>query len=385
MRTIGFIIFLSIFFTIYALVNYYIFIRGWQAIPPAIAWRRTYLTVFLVFALSFFAGRFLERMWPSPVSEAMIWVGSFWLGAMLYFFLALLALDILRLVHYLLPFYPNWVSNHYQSVKQWLAIGVSALVILIVFAGYFNALAPQIRTLSLRIPKRVDGMRSMSIAVASDIHLGTIVGKKRIDAIVEKINALNPDLVLLPGDIVDEDLGSVIRENLGASLENIRSKNGVVAITGNHEYIGGVDKACEYLAGHGVIFLRDRILRLNDGVFLVGREDRTLSQFPGMKRKPLDEIMADVDKSYPVILMDHQPFHLEEAAGNGADLQVSGHTHHGQLWPFNYITEAIYEVSWGHKQVGQTHVVVSSGVGTWGPPVRIGNHPEIVHLLLTFD
>jgi len=95
--------------------------------------------------------------------------------------------------------------------------------------------------------------------------------------------------------------------------------------------------------------------------------------------------MAGVDKDYPVILMDHQPFRLEEAVSNGADLQLSGHTHHGQLWPFNHITSAIFEVSWGYRQIGRTHVYVSSGVGTWGPPVRVGNRPEIVHLTLLFD
>jgi uncharacterized protein len=385
MRTMGFIIFFGIFFTVYGLLNYYIFIRGWQAIPPEIQWRRTYLAVFLVFALSFVAGRLLERVWPSPFSESLVWLGSFWLGAMTYFFLAVLALDILRLINHVLPFYPAWIRQNYSGVKQGLAFSLSGLVTLILIAGFINASIPRLRTLSLRIPKKADGIPSLTVAVASDIHLGTIVGRKRFDRIIERINALEADLVLLPGDIVDEDLGAVIRENLGESLKSIRSKYGVVAITGNHEYIGGVKKACDYLADHGVTVLRDGVLRVNGGVFLVGREDRSINQFAGMKRKPLDELMAGVDKRYPVILLDHQPFHLEEAAANGVDVQLSGHTHHGQLWPFNYVTAAIFEVSWGYKQVGQTHVVVSSGVGTWGPPVRIGNRPEIIHLTLTFD
>jgi hypothetical protein len=95
--------------------------------------------------------------------------------------------------------------------------------------------------------------------------------------------------------------------------------------------------------------------------------------------------MAGVDKRFPIILMDHQPIGLNEAVEQGADLQLSGHTHHGQLWPFNAITNAIYEVSWGYKKKGQTQFYVSSGVGTWGPPVRLGNTPEIIHLQITFD
>jgi predicted MPP superfamily phosphohydrolase len=385
MRAIGIIIFITVFLAVYGLINYYIFARGLQAIPPGLQWRRAYIAAFLVLALSIVAGRLLERRWPSPVSETLVWMGSFWLGAIIYLFLAVLALDILRLANQILPFYPVWIRQHYSEVKQGLLLSVSSLVILVLIAGYVNASIPRIRALTLRVPKKTDGLRSLTVAVASDIHLGTIIGRKRFNRVVERINALDADLVLLPGDIVDEDMGAVIRENLGESLKSIRSKYGVVAITGNHEYIGGVDKACAYLADHGVTVLRDAILKVNGGVFLVGREDWSSNQFGGMRRKRLAELMAEVDKTRPIILLDHQPFHLEEAAANGADVQLSGHTHNGQLWPFNYVTAAVYELSWGYKRVGQTHVIVSSGVGTWGPPARIGTRPEILHLTLTFD
>jgi predicted MPP superfamily phosphohydrolase len=95
--------------------------------------------------------------------------------------------------------------------------------------------------------------------------------------------------------------------------------------------------------------------------------------------------MAEVDKSYPVILMDHQPFRLAEAEANGVDLQLSGHTHHGQLWPFNLITKKVYELSWGYKKKGSTHYYVSCGVGTWGPPIRTANRPEIINIKLQFE
>ncbi|MBI3578844.1 MAG: metallophosphoesterase, partial [Ignavibacteriales bacterium] len=213
----------------------------------------------------------------------------------------------------------------------------------------------------------------------------TIVCKARLEHIVEKINALNPDLVLLPGDVVDEDLGPVIKQNLGETLRKIRSKFGVISITGNHEYIGGVEEAYQYLIAHDIMVLRDSVIKINNSLYVVGREDLSVKQFTGKRRKPLDEIMAGVDKTLPVILMDHQPFRLEDAVQNGVDLQLSGHTHHGQIWPFNFITKKVYEVSWGYKKKGDTHIYVSCGVGTWGPPVRIGNTPEIVNIRLTFS
>jgi predicted MPP superfamily phosphohydrolase len=206
-----------------------------------------------------------------------------------------------------------------------------------------------------------------------------------LERIVGKINGLKPDLVLLPGDVIDEDIGPVIKQNLGETLRKIQAKYGVIAVTGNHEYIGGVDAACKYLGEHGVTVLRDSSVKIKDSVYIVGREDRAIGQFARRKRRSLDDLMTEVDVSCPVILMDHQPFRLDEAERAMVDVQLSGHTHHGQIWPFNFITQKVYEVSWGYKKKGGTHVYVSSGVGTWGPPVRTGNRPEIVHLVLTFS
>jgi predicted MPP superfamily phosphohydrolase len=153
-------------------------------------------------------------------------------------------------------------------------------------------------------------------------------------------------------------------------------------VTGNHEYIGGVEEACRYLTDHGIVVLRDRVARILKSVCIVGREDRSIRGFSGRQRIPLETLLNGIDREDLVILMDHQPFHLDEAASLGVDLQLSGHTHHGQLWPFNFITAAVYELSWGYLQKGDMHVYVSSGVGTWGPPVRIGNVPEIVSIVL---
>lgn len=376
------ILFFAVFFSVYGLVNFYIFIRGWEAIPPDSPLRMWYLGLFLAGALAFIAGRFLERLWYSFVSEALVWVGSYWLAAMLYFFLAVCALDLLRMANHFFPFLASLFTADYAALKLRAAWTVTGLVALILVAGHINARIPRIRTLELSIPKKMLGQEGIRIVSASDIHLGTIIGRGRLRAIVEEINALKPDLVLLPGDIVDEDLGPVIRENLGETLRSIHSPNGVYAVTGNHEYIGGAEAACTYLREHGITVLRDSVARLSNGLWIVGREDRSSAQFGGKKRKRLDELMSDVDRSYPVVLMDHQPFHLEEGASQGADVQLSGHTHHGQLWPLNFITEAVYELSWGYTRKGNTHVIVSTGVGTWGPPVRTGNRPEIILLTL---
>ena len=176
-----------------------------------------------------------------------------------------------------------------------------------------------------------------------------------------------------------------MKNNIGEPLRTIRSRFGVYAATGNHEYIGGIEKAAAFLTGHDVILLRDRAVKVAGTFYLIGREDLSANRFGGQKRKNLSELMKDVDKSYAVIMMDHQPFRLKEAAECGVDLQLSGHTHNGQIWPINYIIRLVYELPWGYRENGDTHYYVSNGVGTWGPPVRIGNRPEIVNILIDFE
>ncbi len=379
------VIFFSIFFLITGLISFYIFIRGLQSIPPDSHLRTAYIVVFWTIACSFAGSRLLERLVPSFPADVLVWIGSFWLAAMLYFLIALVALDLVRLVNHFLPFFPAAVTANYGKVKCVTGASVLGLVGIVLLAGYVNAVTPRIVTLNLPVAAKASKLRHLSIVAVSDIHLGTIVGRSRFDGIVNKINRMDPDLVILLGDIVDEDLAPVVRQNLGESLRNIKSRFGVYGITGNHEYIGGVEEACSYLVEHKVTMLRDQSLKVADSFFLVGREDQSSSRFPPYRRrKELAELMAGVDRNHPVILMDHQPFRLNEAAEQGIDLQLSGHTHYGQLWPINYIVNGIYELAWGYKKIAGTQYYVSDGVGTWGPPVRIGNRPEIVNIQIQF-
>lgn len=220
--------------------------------------------------------------------------------------------------------------------------------------------------------------------MASDLHLGTILGRSFLNDLVDKINALKPDIILLAGDIIDEDINPVIKNNVGEELVRLKSKYGVFAITGNHEYIGGVKTAVQYLTAHGINVLRDRYEKVAGSFYVVGREDRSIRQFAGKQRKNLNELLAGIDKSLPIIMMDHQPFGLNEAFENGIDLQFSGHTHNGQLWPINFIIEKIYDLAWGYEVRGDTHYYVSCGVGGWGPPIRTGSRPEIINFKINF-
>ncbi len=380
----GVIIFFVVVFAVYAAANGYVLLRAFQAFPAGSPARVWVLVAGIVLALSVIAGRILEKVWLSTLSDVLVWIGSFWLGFLLYAFLSVLVIDLLRLLNHIVPFFPAGIADDPARAARWTFVVVGCFVAALCIAGHMNARIPRIHTISLHIPKRVDGQQSMRIVMASDIHIGTVIGRKRLEAIVSTIAGLKPDLVLFPGDLVDEDLGPVLAENTGEAFRSIRARLGVYGITGNHEYIGGAAEAVAYLEDHGVRMLSDTTVTLDGGITLVGREDRSIAQFAGGVRKPLARLLEGVPRDRPVIVMDHQPFHLAEAEMLGVDLQVSGHTHHGQLWPFNFITRAVYEQSWGYLRKGLTQYYVSSGVGTWGPPMRLGNRPEIVELLVTF-
>ena len=313
MKKSSFVIFFSIVFSVYGLVNYYIFITGWNALPHSSPVNWFYITIYLVLSLSFIAGRFLERAMLNWFSSLLVWIGAFWLGAMVYFLLFAVFFDLIRLINLLIPIYPDFITRNYEQTKSIIFLCVIGIVLLIVFAGYINARTPRIKNLKLKINK-TSASRQLKLAVASDIHLGTIICKSRVEKIVSLINNLNADIVLLPGDVVDEDLGPVIKQNLGDTLRKIKSKYGVFGITGNHEYIGGAEPACKYLEEHGIIMLRDRYVMINEEIYIVGREDRSIKQFSGKLRKQLEDIMSGIDKLKPIILMDHQPVKLAEAA-----------------------------------------------------------------------
>lgn len=382
MKNYGFIIFFSIVFVLYALINYYIIRRGLSVIPQSSSLKMWLVFGVSLLAVAFLAGRFLERLSVNWFTAALIWAGSFWLGIMVYLLLQLVLIDLVKLLNLAFNFIP--VFSEPEKVRKVIAIAVVAITGVVVLAGHINTWFPVVRSFEIKVNKGAGNLKDLHIVTFSDVHLGTTIEKRHLSIIVDKVNALNPDVILIPGDIIDEDIAPVIHNNVGEILTQLKAKYGVFAVTGNHEYIGGVTASKKYLAGHGVELLNDTTRLINNSFYLVGREDLTITQFTNGKRKELEEIMEGVDHSKPIILMDHQPFKLEAAEQNGVDLQLSGHTHHGQLWPFNYITNMVYEVGWGYKKKGNTHYYVSSGIGGWGPPIRTVNRPEIVSIKLVF-
>jgi predicted MPP superfamily phosphohydrolase len=380
MRSISFLIFFSIIMLIYTSVNYYLFVRGLQAFSLTQSYRRFYIVIFWTVAASFIVGSFMERLATSAFSEWIYRIGSFWIAYMLYLGMAVVLIDIIRMLNYFFHFLPQFS----EVMRFRLGLIVVSTVSVIVIGGHINALWINVREIPLTIHKMVTGSPEVKILMASDIHLGALIGERREKKLLDIIRKQKPDLVLLCGDLVDGEIAPVLRKNLGRHIQEIQTPLGVYAITGNHEYIGGISKTLPYLKSINIKVLIDSIVTLPNGIQLVGRNDHSASR-GAMPPKPLAELVSGLDITKPIIVMNHQPFNLQEAADAMVDLHLSGHTHHGQLWPVNYITKAIFELSWGYLKKGETNFYVSSGYGSWGPSVRVGNRPEVVVFKLKFD
>lgn len=382
----SFLIFFAVVFTAYFAIQAYLFIRGWQAVRWFPRWRWAYAGAFWFLALAFVAGRMLENVAVTPWSTALIWAGAFWFAMMYYLFLGTLVLDFggrfLRRKRWL----PRSWLVHWGQTKFLAAVSLVSVVAIVVAWGHWNARNPEIVRASVSLPRMPGAPESLRVAVASDLHLGTLVTQERVRGWVEMINELEPDLIILPGDIIDEDLPPVVEHNLGEPLRSLRARFGVYAVTGNHEYIGGVDEAVSYLENHGITVLRDRAVPVAGGAFwLAGREDANSVRFGGRPRVALADILLSVPRGAPLVVADHQPVAAGEAAAAGAHLQLSGHTHDGQLWPNKYILMAMHGFSSGIGILDGMPLVVSPGLGTWGPPVRVGNRPQILDLTLQFE
>ena len=242
----------------------------------------------------------------------------------------------------------------------------------------YNAYSPTAKTYQIHIPKQVEGKQSLKIIMASDMHFGDLSGAGQAKKLVAYINAQKPDLVLFPGDIIDDDITPFLEEGIPELLKQIQAP--VYASLGNHDR-DNVDLV-KIFNNSGMKVLDDDVLNLPEGITLVGRKDKG---YRDVVRAELSTLMKQVDLSKPVFLLEHQPYDLDIAEKNGVDLILSGHTHRGQVAPGNLITNKIFENDYGYLKKGELQSIVSSGYGVWGLPLRIGTRSEIVQINVTFE
>jgi predicted MPP superfamily phosphohydrolase len=319
------------------------------------------------------------------VFDTLSGVSAMWMAVMLYGFLAVAAIDLLRLAGWIGGIKPGLLHENYQLSKV-ILFGIVSLALIAISAwGYRNARYPRTTRLEVAVDKPAGDVKQLRVVLLSDLHLGHVTGRPFLARVVGAVNAEQPDIVLLAGDTFDGGPAPVIRRRQGAEFLQLQSTYGTFAATGNHEYIGrmeqddAVEQAMACLAANGVTSLQDSAVLIAGSFYVVGRSDRELKT-----RKPVADLLAPLDKTLPVIVLDHQPYEFDKAEAAGVDLMLSGHTHHGQLWPFGHLTRRLFEQDWGYLRRGDTHFYVSCGTGTWGPAVRTSGYAEITVIDLTF-
>ncbi len=373
-----FIIFISIYFA----GNYYVGLRFFQSIQILIEpYYVLYWTGYSFLALSLFAVKLGKRVYPGSVNYLAAITGDYWLAVVYYSLLIWAGADAL---HFLISFaFPETQIVKYPSFYWGFA--VLSMVSLLLLYGTWNANHPRIAHYDLVIKKTAPDLPELHAVLVSDIHLGLVNDNKRLESMVNKINELAPDIVFLAGDTIDEDVRFFINSKMPEILEKLQPEYGVYAVIGNHEYIGGNCKlAIEHLKQAGVNVLVDEYIKVNNQFYVVGRDDRMAGSMAGKTRTELSRLLEGIDHNFPIILLDHQPVNLKEGQHNGIDLQLSGHTHAGQFFPNTFISRHVFEKSWGYLKKGESHIIVTSGFGTWGPPIRIGSSSEIVDIKISF-
>ncbi len=262
---------------------------------------------------------------------------------------------------------------------------VAALLIALIAVGTRNGLSPVVREYSLEIDKSGGVAKTWTIVVASDIHLGNVIGNRHLRKLIAKVDELKPDLVLLPGDVIDDSIEPFLRNGMNETIGKLKAKHGVFAVLGNHEYYGGhIPRYADEMKRAGIPVLQDETVLVADSLYIVGRKDKTAEAAHFGGRKPVAELTEGLDPSKPVILLDHQPTMFRQAADAGVDLMLSGHTHRGQFAPNHWITKRLFELDWGYMRKDAMHVIVSSGFGLWGPPIRLASRSEIIRVTLHF-
>lgn len=250
--------------------------------------------------------------------------------------------------------------------------------------GTYHARNIKINSYDIIIPKNCTTLKNLNVVFLSDTHLGNIVNNKHLEHMVDKINSLSPDIVLFGGDIIDDSMNSYLEQNMSKTLGKIKSAYGIYGVLGNHDGAARDQiNVINNLAAGGMRVLVDQYIKINESFYLAGRVDNSMPR-GGSSRKPLEEILKDVDQSLPVILMDHSPAKFKEAREQNVDLQLSGHTHGGQFFPNTLVTKTIFATDWGYLKKDNFQLIVSSGAATWGPPLRLGTNSEIVKVNITF-
>lgn len=361
---------------IYIVPNIYVCLRIMQLFIKK-GYRTNYLLVYFLFALVFPVSSLFWQNNNGFLANTINGIANYLLPFYLYLFLSLLVFELLLLINLIFRIVPfkRLKEGRNQTIILSVLIGFSATVVI---GGIINFNTIQVSEYRISIPRKSAKIEHLKIAFVADFHLKEETNFDFVERFVKKVKKINPDLMLYGGDIVEGNRHNTNMEDLENLLGQIHPKYGVYGVLGNHEYYAGQDKG-NFFDKAGIKILLDDDILIDNSFNLMGRYDGHFN-----RRKAIDELMKSINDSLPTILLDHRPTELEQVSKTAVDIQLSGHTHNGQLFPISLIIQNMYQLSWGHEKIGNTHFFVTSGIRLWGPPVRTTGKSEIVVIDVDF-
>lgn len=370
-------------FIIHLTINILVFLKGYHAFEGK-KWGRILLaTLFGAELLIYTTGFLFFRHLPDQITQLIRVMGTSWMLFLLYSGGIWLIIDLIYLIGKKQLRKP-WLSLKMQPERLRILFFLVPIVIVtaIMTHGRHRFMHPVVQQLPVTVNKSAGQLDSVRIAVIGDLHMGWMIDRSHTRRFVNLIMAQQPDLILFVGDIFDSHIEPVLQQRMDEELKRLYAPMGVYSCTGNHEYRYDSREKIRLLNESGITMLRDSAVLIDSAFYVVGREDIVI-----LNRKTTEELLTAqrVDRSKPVIVLNHTPDNLAEEADAGVDIALYGHTHHGQAFPGNIATEMIFEVAYGYKKKGETHVYVTSGIGLVGPQYRIGTVSEMVMMTVRFQ
>ncbi len=362
---------------VYIIPNIYVFFRI-KHLFISKDYRYWYIIVYLLLAAIFPFTQAYAHHDMHLLLKILSGISGYLLPFYLYLFLFVLLYDLFLLLNLLVKIIAVQKRKSFLFRLYTLSTMIF-LSVAIVIAGIFNLNTIRVSKYEIEVPRKNSTIDHLRIAFVADIHIQQNTRLRFIEQFVRKVNATHPDLMLFGGDITEGNWESKNLITIESTLRKIQTKYGSYGILGNHEFYGKQEKGT-FFKKAGIILLRDTMVRIDNSFYLGGRYDQHFKQ-----RKTLNEFLKNFSPDLPSILMDHRPTQLHEVSYSPIDVQFSGHTHNGQLFPINLIIHHIYELSWGYRKIRNTQFFVTSGLRLWGPPVKTAGKSEIMLVDVNFN
>lgn len=373
-------LFLLIFILLYGGLHSYMFFKAKSSFSFGIT-TSIFLSLFMVIMV--FAPilvRLLEKPGFEPVARLLAYIGYTWMGILALFFLSSLVIDLFRFLVYVGGFISRRDSSSITHSASYYFLIPFLLSIFITVYGYFEARdirTEKVTVKTQKIPKEIGKLKIVQI---SDIHLGVLVGEERLKRILKEVKNENPDILVSTGDLVDGEMCNIAQ--LVTLLKEINPRYGKFAITGNHEFYAGLDRALAFTKNAGFTMLRGEGLTVAEAINIVGVDDPAGKHSGLFKEISERELLSEFPQEKFTLFLKHRPLVDENAVGL-FDLQLSGHAHKGQIFPFSLITRLYYPIDEGCLNLpNNSCLCVSRGAGTWGPPIRFLAPPDVISIKL---